>query len=126
VLEKPTFAPFNEKVFYCWDGCCSSFLAFYGVATSRSIETGHQKELDRQMDEQAISLHRQHPDWTIEQIAGAIASNTSRPAVIGSLVTAFVAVVLYALISSFFGERWWHLAVVFALWLAGIICIAIT
>jgi len=37
-------------------------------------------------------------------------------------VTTLVTVVLYAIISHFFGDHWWYLAIASGLWIAGIIC----
>lgn len=77
------------------------------------------------MDAQAILLRGEHPNWTVEQIAGEIANDSARSSSIGVLVTVLVAIVLYAIVFYFFGDHWWYLAIAFVLWIGGIICIAL-
>jgi hypothetical protein len=102
---------------------CSLFATW---RTHEGSKPEHQGEFNKQIRAQAITVHQQHPDWTVDQISAQIASDAARATAIGSLVTALVAIVLYALVSSLLGgERWWHLAVAFVLWIGGAVCIAL-
>jgi hypothetical protein len=73
----------------------------------------HKQELSRQV----ATLHREHPDWTIEQIATQYASEASRNATLGFLVAEVIVLILLAVLFMRFGAHWWYLAVAFVLWL---------
>jgi hypothetical protein len=105
-------------------GIISAFAASLFTTWQRheASKPEHQRETLRKME----ILHHEHPDWTVEQLAGQIASDAARGTGIGVLVTILVAIVLYAVVAGFFGEHWWYLAIAFVLGIGGAICIALT
>jgi hypothetical protein len=108
-------------------GMISAFAAslFGAWRSHEASKPEYQRQVDRKMNAQAILLHHEHPNWTVEQISGEIANDAARSSGIGVLVTVLVAIVSYAIVFYFFGDHWWYLAIAFVLWIGGIICLAL-